>query len=912
MNKIPEKIGQFVVDRLIAEGRISNVLVGSGPSIPGWPAKLVIKHLREEYARDKQVRGQFQDAMRVWSQLSHPSIVQVLRSECADGACYGVMELVRGWNLHRVMERAGDSGIPASLAAYVAAQVAGALEAAHQAKDLDELQICPAHGGINPFNVLLSVNGHVKVIDFQMYRVGNVGSPTDSHSRIRTSFLSPEQCSSLAPDQKSDVFAVGALLYALATGRMPFLRSSRIETLQAVMQVQYANPTDLVTEFPDALASIIAKALNRKAGERYRSCGELKTELEKYLVTAGGVRQQIVLSDFLGRNMGEPDEGELVDSVADGGGGAEKQLTKAAVTDDASWRKPAEGAAKKLNVGQGSGVSETARSSRSSTFAGADLFNPWNNPRGQGQGQGQGTSPASPRAEFGGGPFPSADGGASQSESVMVAGDPQDNPYAVQFAMLGGPLPGQEQRRIERIAQAAMSGDPERTDGLGANADNYDGASPGFDGHGDMGAGSYEDVGGDGDAEVDVDPTRLRMGKRQLIIGLVILVAIAGFLWLTRYMGQGEERKELLARSKPPVAGADGSDYALPAAPVPDGVLSITTKPADAQVLVAYSLVEKRDGQAAYELEVPTGHKLNLIVSAPGYVRHTALLDIPVDQKTTSLSVELQPLPEGSPGVVLFPEPENPEDEYPEAGNSTAHGKKTAKPAAVKEDAASQVGVVMVESVPEGAMIYYEGSIIGSTPSRFTMPAGSELALFFRKEGHTPHLAVFNLKPNATNLVRVNLGTVQVDKERRELALHSRPELARVVRDGSYTGSTPQYIRDSVNRLVPIRFTYPNHSSVERNFFLKNNSITYIAMLDRIEKAKGFLSVESTEPVTVYVGNEEIGPSPVRNIQLEMGTHSVSLSNERKELRAYFDVEIIAGQKVQRKAVWKDGKATIQ
>jgi serine/threonine protein kinase len=216
-----------------------------------------------------------QEAIAI-AQLSHPNIVQILDSDIHEGLPYIVMELVQGANLYRLM-----CGVPMDnrKAVELIIQVADAIEHAHRMGIL--------HRDIKPSNILMTTEGIPKLTDFGLAkRLGQEDSPSISGQVIGTPlFMAPEQASGRTHDlgPAVDIYALGAILYEMLTGRPPFKAETATETLRLVIDVDPVPPSRLVPRLARDLESICLKCLAKDPRNRYASAGSLMLDLRHYL-----------------------------------------------------------------------------------------------------------------------------------------------------------------------------------------------------------------------------------------------------------------------------------------------------------------------------------------------------------------------------------------------------------------------------------------------------------------------------------------------------------------------------------------------------------------------------------------------------------------------------------------------------
>ena len=221
---------------------------------------------------DEQLVERFRREARNAASLSHPHIVSIYDwGEAEDGSYYLVMEYVPGGTVKGLIDREGP--LPPERAVGIAKGTARALETAH-GRGL-------VHRDIKPQNILLDAAGNVKVTDFGIARLATTPSMTEPGSIVGTAhYMAPEQATGDPVGPESDLYSLGAVLYEMLTGRVPYDAEEPVAILMKHLDGNLAPPMELNPEVPEKLDHITVKLLARDRANRYTDASSLIDALE--------------------------------------------------------------------------------------------------------------------------------------------------------------------------------------------------------------------------------------------------------------------------------------------------------------------------------------------------------------------------------------------------------------------------------------------------------------------------------------------------------------------------------------------------------------------------------------------------------------------------------------------------------
>lgn len=260
--------GRYRVDTVIATGGTSAVYRGLDLRLD---RPVAVKIMDSRYAGDTQFLTRFQREARAVARLNDPGLVAVYDQGLDGQRPFLVMELVEGGTLRELLRERGP--MPPHAAAAVLAPVLGGLAVAHRAGLV--------HRDIKPENVLISDDGDVKIADFGLVRAVAEAKITSTSVILGTAaYLSPEQVSTGDAGPRSDVYAVGVLLYELLTGATPFTGDSPLAVAYQRMDHDVPAPSTVIAGVPAQFDELVLHATARDPAGRYADAQDMADELE--------------------------------------------------------------------------------------------------------------------------------------------------------------------------------------------------------------------------------------------------------------------------------------------------------------------------------------------------------------------------------------------------------------------------------------------------------------------------------------------------------------------------------------------------------------------------------------------------------------------------------------------------------
>jgi serine/threonine protein kinase len=307
------QLGRYRLLRRLATGGMADILLGVATGIADFEKLVVLKRILPRYAADAEFVRLFLDEARLAATLQHANIVQVFDIGAEDGVYFFAMEYVLGVDLRRLLAAtwARGAAVPLQHAVGIAMEASLGLHHAHEKRGPDGLPLGLVHRDISPSNVLLGLEGAVKIADFGIARATLLRGSRGASGRVmgKAPYMSPEQCRGAEVDRRSDLFSLGTLLYELTTGRNPFLAPSDQEVMRRVSEEDAPSPAAHVPGYPPALAGIVSRAMQRDPSRRYATAEALHLELEAFARASGLTPSRIQLSRYIERTFPEESEG---------------------------------------------------------------------------------------------------------------------------------------------------------------------------------------------------------------------------------------------------------------------------------------------------------------------------------------------------------------------------------------------------------------------------------------------------------------------------------------------------------------------------------------------------------------------------------------------------------------------------
>jgi serine/threonine protein kinase len=303
-DQYPRAYADYVLLERLGAGGMSEVdLARKVVDDPNYVRFSVIKRIKTDRVADESFVRMFKDEARITSELHHANIGTVYDFGKVGDEYYLALEYVPGIDCRHLINTLRERGqrVPLKVALKIVCDVLDALQYAHEKRDTFGRPMNIVHRDVNPRNIMISIRGEVKLIDF------GVAKATDRLERTRTdhvkgkfSYMAPEQISGAHTDHRADLFAIGLTLHELLSGVSPFHGLNQIQILHR-MVAGTAPDLPQVPELPDLtlLSQVQAKALTQAPSDRFQSASDYATALRRVAQSVGGLPTPAQLAAFL-------------------------------------------------------------------------------------------------------------------------------------------------------------------------------------------------------------------------------------------------------------------------------------------------------------------------------------------------------------------------------------------------------------------------------------------------------------------------------------------------------------------------------------------------------------------------------------------------------------------------------------
>lgn len=280
------EFGRYRLIRPLGRGGMAEVHLAESVGPMNFRKQVAIKRLLPQYAQNKRYVQMLMDEARIAGAINHPNVVQVIDLGQVDAVHYIAMEFVNGVDLACVLQtlRVQQRPLPLAVALHIARCVGRGLHAAHTLVDADGLPMRVVHRDVSPHNVLLSMDGEVKLIDFGVAKAEtNLTMTRSGVIKGKLQYMSPEQARAEPVDCRADIFSLGMTLYKMLVGRLPFSGTNEFQIYDEILRKKAAPPSLHRLDVPERVDALVLRSLRKLADERFQTADEMARVIDRAL-----------------------------------------------------------------------------------------------------------------------------------------------------------------------------------------------------------------------------------------------------------------------------------------------------------------------------------------------------------------------------------------------------------------------------------------------------------------------------------------------------------------------------------------------------------------------------------------------------------------------------------------------------
>ncbi len=285
-NGAPLRLGRFELLMELSHGGMATLYLARMRGPQTFQKLVALKKIHDHLAKESEFVQMFLDEARIAAKIEHPNVASIYELGEADGSYYMAMEYVHGENLKDIIRASVQQRrlLPWTIAVKIAADTARGLHAAHELRNNDGNLLGVVHRDVSPQNILVSYEGHTKVIDFGVaYAAERISHTQDGTVKGKIAYMSPEQVAGKPVDRRSDIFSLGIVLFEALCFRRLFKKDSPTATMAAVSQAQVPTLLSIRSGLPPSLDRILHKALAVHPEDRFQTASDFAHALEGLL-----------------------------------------------------------------------------------------------------------------------------------------------------------------------------------------------------------------------------------------------------------------------------------------------------------------------------------------------------------------------------------------------------------------------------------------------------------------------------------------------------------------------------------------------------------------------------------------------------------------------------------------------------
>lgn len=298
------RLGAYEILRPLAKGGMAELFLARAVGLEGFEKLVVLKRVLPHYAENPRFVRSFLDEAKLVAGFDHPHIAHVHDMGKIDGSYFFTMEFVHGVDLRTILRRCVRDGekLPIAIAMLIARNIASALHYAHERRGPHGRLLDVVHRDVSPSNIIVSYDGAPKLIDFGIAKAANSSIKTETGAlKGKISYMSPEQAKGAPVDRRTDIFALGIVLWEMTATRRLYKSDNEMATIQRIIYEPPPSPRTSRPDCPPGLERIVMRALALDATARYQTARELESDLEELALELRLKQSSIELGNFMHR-----------------------------------------------------------------------------------------------------------------------------------------------------------------------------------------------------------------------------------------------------------------------------------------------------------------------------------------------------------------------------------------------------------------------------------------------------------------------------------------------------------------------------------------------------------------------------------------------------------------------------------
>lgn len=282
-----ERFGNYILLEKLAAGGMAEIYLSKKLAAEGLQKFVAVKRILSQHSASEDFIRMFKDEAKIAVNISHSNVVGIHDFGVENKQLYIVMEYIEGKNLRQILNRLKqlNKRLSVSHIVYATKMIAAGLDHAHRLIDAttgEPLNII--HRDMSPQNVMVSFEGEVKIIDFGIAK----STTQQENTRVGTlkgkfGYMSPEQVDGLEVDARTDIFALGIMLWEMLSEQRLFLSNNEMTTLRKIRDCKIPSLRQIDPNIPIELEKIVNKGLTRNKTQRYQTAAELQKDLQSFL-----------------------------------------------------------------------------------------------------------------------------------------------------------------------------------------------------------------------------------------------------------------------------------------------------------------------------------------------------------------------------------------------------------------------------------------------------------------------------------------------------------------------------------------------------------------------------------------------------------------------------------------------------